>query len=138
MTLPMPPALLSILWTVLPLAALMLIVFALPVLIPSIRPAMRLRTLFHEAVLIAFIAPAMLGCFLKPAARTANDLARATCETFADARERQLGMSAEQWCGLHANLDPFLQTILAAERRAGIANSYRPPPDESHDEPPTP
>lgn len=85
------------------------------------------------------VSTVLSACFLKPAARTANDLARATCETFADARERQLGMSAEQWCGLHDNLDPFLQTILAAERRAGIANSGHRPPNESRDDaPPAP
>lgn len=76
------------------------------------------------------------ACWAKPALRSANDIARAACHTFAEAREQQLGLSKEDWCKLHDNFDPFLQVILAAERKAGISSGGEAPPtpDESGDD----
>ena len=85
------------------------------------------------ALLLIFVTVA-IACFAKPAARTANDIARQACSTFAEARERQLGISAEQWCRLRDNLDPFLQVILSAERKAGISSAPK-APNESNDDP---
>lgn len=70
----------------------------------------------------------MLGCAaLKTAARTANDIAHDACGLFAAENKAALGMSVEDWCAVQANLDPFLDSILSAQRtsaqRMGIARN---------------
>lgn len=89
-------------------------------------------------LLISILLVCISACWAKPALRTANDIAKQACETFAEARERQLGISKEQWCALRDNLDPFLSVILAAERKAGISNGTIAPPNESADDPAPP
>lgn len=74
----------------------------------------------------------------KTVVKTANDIAHEACNVFASARERELGMTAADWCNLQANLEPFLDVILSAERKAGISSGgeVRRLPDETRDDAP--
>lgn len=69
---------------------------------------------------------ALTGCaFLKPAARTVNDVARIACETTFGEEELPQGMSVEDFCEAHENLQPFIDQILAAH--AGVKAGMEPP-----------
>lgn len=64
------------------------------------------------------------GCgFLKPVARTANDIALLTCKnTFgAPGVELPQGVTLEEFCNHHENLQPFIDNILAAKTIVGTA-----------------
>lgn len=57
----------------------------------------------------------------KSVARTADDAASILCELFAAENKEAVGMSPEQWCALHDNLQPFIDQVLAAKQAAGAA-----------------
>lgn len=63
-----------------------------------------------------------VGCALiKPAARTANDIALKTCtDTFgASGDELPKGLTPKEFCSIHKNLHPFIDNILAAKMAVG-------------------
>jgi hypothetical protein len=90
------------------------------------------------SILLVSLGPVPLGgcAGVKTVAKTANDIAHEACSVFASAREQQLGMSAADWCNLHANLEPFLDAVLSAERKAGISSGGERGPDETKDDAP--
>jgi hypothetical protein len=60
----------------------------------------------------------------KPAARTANDLARDLCSLFfAESQGISIEQAAETACKTRDQLDPWLREILAAKQSAGAAVS---------------
>lgn len=73
----------------------------------------------NAAVLITILT--LSGCALfGPAVRTALDIARELCElTAAEQGEGKLGgMSAAEWCAIEANIEPFVDEVLAAKNAA--------------------
>lgn len=90
------------------------------------------------SIMLVSVSPLGSGCAgVKAVAKTANDIAHEACSVFASAREPQLGMSASDWCSLQANLEPFLDVVLSAERKAGISSGGEArTPDESRDDKP--
>ncbi len=80
-------------------------------------------------LLLATLTFVIGGCaFFKPAARTVNDVARIACETTFGEEELPQGMSLEDFCKAHENLQPFIDQILAA--KAGVKAGLTPPPPE--------
>ena len=71
------------------------------------------------------------GCaWFGPAVRTALDIARALCElTAAEQPAQKLGgMTAQEWCAIEANVEPFVDEITAAKQAAaGKAGFSREP-----------
>ena len=64
---------------------------------------------------------ALSACALiKPIARTSNDVAGTLCEIVAAEQEPEAlgGMSVEDWCAIHDNVDPFLDIVLSAKAEA--------------------
>lgn len=70
-------------------------------------------------VLFAFSACAALP-FIRPVVRGLNDIARALCEqSVAESDKAELGgMTAEKWCQVQANLDPFIRALTVAQKDA--------------------
>ena len=92
----------------------------------------RIAVAFFFALSFTAGAAHLAACAsIKKGARTARDIANEACAVFAEARETELGMSAEKWCALHANLAPFIDFILSTEQKAGLRRA----PDESADSP---
>ena len=64
---------------------------------------------------------------VKPVTRTVNDVARVACETAFGAEQLPQGVSLEDFCKQHENLQPFIRSILAAQQTVGAANGMSPP-----------
>lgn len=63
----------------------------------------------------------LTGCgWLGSAVRTVWDVARCLCEvTAAEQSEEKLGgMSADEWCDVRENLEPFVAEVTAAKQAA--------------------
>lgn len=77
--------------------------------------------LIFPIILFGLIAS---GCAqAKPVARTVNDVARLACEVTFGAEPLPAGMTLEDVCEAHENLQPFVDQILAAQAgvKAGLA-----------------
>jgi len=64
-------------------------------------------------------ALALSGCSsVKPILNTVNDAARIICELAAaeHADSERAGLTAQQWCAIRKNLDPFIEEALRAQR----------------------
>lgn len=82
------------------------------------------------AVLILTLVTTLVGCrLIKPIARTANDIGLKACKDTFGASDVELpkGMSLEEFCAIHENVQPFIDNILAAKRTVGTAQgvSYK-------------
>ena len=55
---------------------------------------------------------------LRDVGRTVNDIAHVACELFAVEHEAELGLSPAEWCAIHENVAPYIDSILAADRMA--------------------
>jgi hypothetical protein len=76
-----------------------------------------MRKLISVLAVLGFV-----GCSMfKSAAKTADDAASILCELFAAENQSAVGMSPEDWCALHDNLEPFIDQVLAAKQAAGAA-----------------
>jgi len=80
-----------------------------------------MKKLIALSVLLASISACATG---KQVARTANDAARIACEVMFGEEELPQGMSVEQFCAVHENVQPFLDQILAA--KAGVQAGMTP------------
>jgi len=81
-----------------------------------------------KKVLVVLAILCITGCaWFGPAVRTALDIARRLCElTAAEQPASKLGgLTAEDWCAIEANVEPFLYEVLAAKqgaaRKAGFS-----------------
>ena len=81
----------------------------------------------YFALLTIFIFT-LVGCgLLRDIGRTANDAAIILCEVFAEERtEKELdGLSPQDWCAIHKNLDPFIREVLIAKQNAGDTLGFK-------------
>jgi len=74
--------------------------------------------LVGQLLILSFFA--IVGCgLLKDVGRTANDAAAILCELVAAEKQQELqGLSPQQWCAIHDNLQPFLDEVLSAQKAA--------------------
>lgn len=58
------------------------------------------------------------GVTAKDVGRTIADAARIACEIFAEQRpeDELTGLNAKAWCGVQANLQPFIEDLLRVNR----------------------
>jgi len=74
---------------------------------------------------VLVLVVALFACAtVRPAIKTAYDIAMAACVGFAERASSQelRGLSAEDWCGVAQNLQPFLDHLLAAQEKAGLSD----------------
>lgn len=80
---------------------------------------------------IVTVALVALACSsTKPVARTINDAARIACETAFGEEELPQGVTVEQLCEAHEDLQPFIRQILAAKKAVGAAHGMNAPAGE--------
>lgn len=71
--------------------------------------------------LIAFVSG--VSCAeVKPVARTVNDIARDACEVAFSEQELPQGVSVKDLCKTHKDLQPFIDSILAAKQQVGASH----------------
>lgn len=71
-----------------------------------------------QLLIISTLVIASCG-LLKDIGRTANDAAMILCELVAAEKPEELhGLSPQQWCAIHDNLQPFLDEVLSAQKAA--------------------
>ena len=72
-----------------------------------------------QLLIIATLAITASCGLLKDIGRTANDAAMILCELVAAEKQQELdGLSSQQWCAIHDNLQPFLDGVLSAQKAA--------------------
>lgn len=72
---------------------------------------------------LAFVVlSGVTGCAaVRPVVRTVLDIATSLCESVAvRSQDRLHGLSVSEWCAIERNLEPFIDAVLAAERKAGL------------------
>lgn len=80
---------------------------------------MKAITLIIGQLLIILIFIVASCGLLKDIGRTANDAAMILCELVAAEKQQELqGLSPQQWCAIHDNLQPFLDEVLSAQKAA--------------------
>jgi len=81
---------------------------------------MKAITLIIGQLLIISTLVIVASCgLLKDVGRTANDAAAILCELVAAEKPEELqGLSPQQWCAIHDNLQPFLDEVLSAQKAA--------------------
>lgn len=86
-----------------------------------------------EKLLLTWVIFFVVACSAtKPVARTLNDAARVACEVAFGEEELPQGMTPEQMCDAHEDLQPFIRQILAAKNTVGAAHGLK-MPEEAED-----
>lgn len=86
-----------------------------------------MKKLFGLILLGLLVATCCLACAsAKPVARTVNDVAQMACEVTFGQEELPAGITLEELCTAHENLQPFIDQILAAKN--GVKAGLAPPP----------
>lgn len=93
---------------------------------------MKLKFILIACVAFATVPAATSCAEVKPIARTVNDAARIACETAFGEEELPQGVTPEQLCDAHENLQPFIRSILAAKQTVLLgANGIGGPEEDS-------
>jgi hypothetical protein len=89
---------------------------------------MRIREMALAAAFLVAVVLDLMGCFGKPLARTAADIARVLCEEAVTGNAEILqGKTAQELCALDHVLAPFIDEVLAAKKR-GLQRLSAPAP----------
>jgi hypothetical protein len=89
---------------------------------------MQIRGMVLAAAFLVAVVLDLIGCFGKPLARTAADIARVLCEEAVTGNAEILqGKTAQELCVLENVLQPFIDEVLAVKKR-GLQRLSAPAP----------
>ena len=78
-----------------------------------------------KTVLVLSVVSVLACAEVKPVARTVNDVARQACEVAFGAQELPQGISVKDLCDKQEDLQPFINSILAAQQQVGAAHGVK-------------
>lgn len=85
------------------------------------------------AIVLSSCSPAHMQT-AKTVAKTVNDAARIACEVAFGEEELPQGLTVKDVCDTHEDLQPFIDSILAAKAEAGVMHGMSPPPEPDEPE----